>query len=80
MQRVPLSARVSADLDSSARAKAAAEGVSLSAIVERALAAYLSQADNQPASASELEKLAARVRQLEAQQSSHPGRKGKYRR
>ena len=54
MQRVPLSARVSADLDSSARAKAAAEGVSLSAIVERALAAYLS------ADASESDKPAAR--------------------
>ncbi len=41
MQRVPLNARVSADINSAARAKAAADGVSLSAVVERALAEYL---------------------------------------
>ena len=77
MQRVPLSARVSADLDSSARAKAAAEGVSLSAIVERALADYLSadaSESDKPAWAIEIER---RLSQLEAQPAS--GRKGKRR-
>ena len=77
MQRVPLSARVSADLDSSARAKAAAEGVSLSAIVERALADYLSadaSESEKPAWAIEIER---RLSQLEAQPAS--GRKGKRR-
>jgi len=77
MQRVPLSARVSADLDSSARAKAAAEGVSLSAIVERALADYLSadaSEPDKPAWAIEIER---RLSQLEAQPAS--GRKGKRR-
>ena len=77
MQRVPLSARVSADLDSSARAKAATEGVSLSAIVERALADYLSadaSESDKPAWAIEIER---RLSQLEAQPAS--GRKGKRR-
>ena len=77
MQRVPLSARVSADLDSLARAKAATEGVSLSAIVERALADYLSadaSESDKPAWAIEIER---RLSQLEAQPAS--GRKCKRR-
>lgn len=78
MKRVPLSARVLADVDNVVRARAESEGVSLSAIVERALTSYLSQGasvDNQPASASELEKLANRVSQLEVRQSSQQGRR-----
>ena len=78
--RIPLSARVSADIVSAAKARAKIDGVSLSAIVERALSELLAQsdsADTQPALASDLEKLAERVGQLE--QSSQRGRKGKRR-
>lgn len=74
MQRVPLSARVSADIDSAARAKATAEGVSLSAIVERALAEYLSQGDKKPAWAMDIER---RVAQLEQQAIGPAGQRGK---
>lgn len=80
MQRVPLSARVSADLDSSARAKATAEGVSLSAIVERALAEYLkasAEPSDKPDWAIALGKLESRLSQLEAQGNGN--RKGKRR-
>lgn len=69
--------RVSADIDSAARAKAAADGVSLSAIVERALSDYLkagAEQSDKPAWAIDHE---SRISQLEAQGQGN--RKGKRR-
>ena len=77
MQRIPLSARVSVDIDSAARAKAAEDGVSLSAIVERALAAYLSQGDEKPAWATDIEQ---RIAQLEQQATGQTDARGKGKR
>ena len=65
--RTSLSARVSADTVDAARSRAAAEGLSLSAIVERALADYLkagAESPDKPAWAIALEQ---RVSQLESQ-------------
>lgn len=80
MQRIPLSARVSVDIDSAARAKATAEGVSLSAIVERALAEYLSQSDKKPAWALDIEQRVTQLEQQASAQDSQRGKSGKRRR
>lgn len=84
MKQKVVTSRVSDDIYAATAAKADADGVSLSAIVERALKAYLDQlgdrTEEKPAWALELER---RVSQLESQGQAEPqsiSRKSKRRR
>ena len=88
MIKQPLSARVSSNVLSDAKARAELESVSLSAIVEAALKEYLRSAPDAIGGESPLDEkpewaiaLESRVSQLEAQGSvPQRGRKGKRRR
>lgn len=77
-----LSARVSADMAAAARARAEADGLRLTEVVEQALIAYLGLGDS-PTSGGDLgarvAALEQRVSQLEAS-SQGQGRRGKGRR
>ncbi len=80
--KTSVSARVSADIVSAAREKARAERLSLSAIVERALADYLESADESPDKPAWAIALEQRVSQLESQpdDGAQLSRKAKRRR
>ena len=83
MLKEVLSARVSADMAAAARARAEADGLSLTEVVEQALIAHLGLGDSSSSSGGDLvarvAELEQRLSQLESN-SQGQGRRGKGRR